>query len=100
VVVKKQSQLLGRASLASQSSDDGERPGDSDKEEEGGGGRGGCGGCGGPAEEKEEDNNNNDDNNAVEDQIAWEIQNWCKNVKKRRLQLLKKVLVAKLDLWL
>jgi hypothetical protein len=34
---------------------------------------------------------------AVKDQIAQEMQNWCENVKKRRLQLLKKVPVAKLD---
>jgi hypothetical protein len=91
VVVKKQSQLPGRASLASQPSNNGEGPGDSDKEEEGGGG--------GPAEEEEEDdnNNNNDNNNAVKDQIAQEMQNWCENVKKRRLQLLEKVPMAKLD---
>jgi hypothetical protein len=28
------------------------------------------------------------------------MQNWCEDVKKRRLQLLKKMPVAELDLWL
>jgi hypothetical protein len=91
VVVKEQSQLPGRASLAGQPSGDGEGPGDSDEEEEGGGGL---------AEEGEEDNNDDNDDDAVEDQIAWEMQNWCEDVKKRRLQLLKKVPVAELDSWL
>jgi hypothetical protein len=92
-VIKKQSQLLGRASLASQPSDDNKRPKNSDKEEKDGGGLA-------EKEEKDKDNNNNDNNNAVKDQIAQEIQNWCKNIKKRQLQLLEKMLVAKLDLWL
>jgi hypothetical protein len=61
-MVKEQSQLPGRASLASQPSDNGDRPGDSDKEEEEGGG--------GLAKEGEEDNNDNNNDNAVKDQIA------------------------------
>jgi hypothetical protein len=95
-MIKKQSQLLGCASLASQPSNNSKRPEDTDKEEEGGGGGRG----GGLAEKEEKDNNNNNNNNAIKDQIAQKIQNWCEDVKKRRLQLLKKVLVAKLDLWL
>jgi hypothetical protein len=63
-MMKKQSQLPGRASLASQLSDNSKRPGDSDKEKEGGGG--------GPAKKEEKDNNNdnNNNNNAVKDQIV------------------------------
>jgi hypothetical protein len=41
-----------------------------------------------------------EDDNEVEDQIAQEMQNWCEEVKERRLKLLAKVPVAELDSWL
>jgi hypothetical protein len=65
-VIKKQSQLLGRGSLASQPSDNDKGPKDSDKEEEGGGGRRG----GGLVKKEKKDDDNNNNNNAVKDQIA------------------------------
>ena len=49
-----------------------------------------------------EDGSNDDSNGQeeVEDQIAQEMQNWCEEVKERRLKLLAKVPVAELDSWL
>ena len=46
-----------------------------------------------------EDGSNDDSNGQeeVEDQIAQEMQNWCEEVKERRLKLLAKVPVAELD---
>ena len=41
-----------------------------------------------------------EDDNGVEDQIAQEMQNWTEEVKERRLKLLAKVPVAKLNSWL
>lgn len=41
-----------------------------------------------------------DDEGEVDDQIAQEMQNWCEEVKERRLRLLEKVPVVELDSWL
>jgi hypothetical protein len=76
-----------RASLAGRSSD-----GEGAEDNDGGSSQDGDG------DQEEEEGGGGDD--AVEDQIAQEMQNWCEEVKERRLKLLEKVPVAELDFWL